>query len=64
MIRNEQKKEKPTKMGKYFNICNDYNTLLRSKDFSSAAISREVATERRRESSNINVGCCSIAGEW
>jgi hypothetical protein len=51
-------------MGKYFNICNDYNTLLRSKDFSSAAISREVATERRRESSNINVGCCSIAGEW
>lgn len=64
MKRNEQENEKTTKIGKYLIICNDYTTLLSSKDFSSAAISRDVVTERRRESSNINVGCCSIAGEW
>jgi hypothetical protein len=32
-------------------------TLLSSKDFSSAALSRAVVTELRREPSKFNVGC-------
>jgi len=37
-------------------------TLLSSKDFSSAALSRAAVTELRKEPSKVSVGCCCPAG--
>lgn len=40
-----------------------HHTFIRSKDFSSAALSIDRATELRREQSRIKVGCNILAGE-